>query len=365
MDESRGGLLSSRQLGLLLWAGMVSPVIRQIPGSMTGAAGNAAWVSALLCVPAAALLGWFPARMLRSRRPGEGLGEVLCRALGPFLGRAIAGLFGLWFVFYAGFVLRAGADRFVSAMYPESRDWVFMGVMGLLTLTAGAGRVKVLARCAQIIAPVLWAVFALVFVFCVQNVDFSELRPAGAGAAAVCRGSLPMLCALSVGAFPSFLAGETEPGPLYRCFVLSLLTLAGLGTALCLATVGTFGPELAGQMRYPFFVMLRGIRIFDLLERVEALIVVQWAAADFLLLGTLVHLAVRCLTLAVRGTGKAPDRRAALSVTAGAFICGRLCASSAFALRDLGRELINPVNGILVFGLLPLCFAVGKLRRRL
>ena len=176
MDEGNS-LLTSRQLGMLLWAGMVSPLIRQVPGVMTDLAGGAAWLSALLCVPAAGLLGLFTAGMLRSRAPGEGLGEQLCRTAGPLPGRLTAGVFGSWAVFYAGFVLRAGADRFVSAMYPDSRDWPFMAVMGLLALMAGAGRLKTLARCAQITAPVLWAVFAAVFLFCLPNADLSELWP--------------------------------------------------------------------------------------------------------------------------------------------------------------------------------------------
>ena len=39
MDEGNS-LLTSRQLGMLLWAGMVSPLIRQVPGVMTDLAGG-------------------------------------------------------------------------------------------------------------------------------------------------------------------------------------------------------------------------------------------------------------------------------------------------------------------------------------
>ena len=45
MDEGNS-LLTSRQLGMLLWAGMVSPLIRRVPGVMTDLAGGAAWLSA-------------------------------------------------------------------------------------------------------------------------------------------------------------------------------------------------------------------------------------------------------------------------------------------------------------------------------
>ena len=364
MDDEHGGLLTRRQLGLLLWTGMVSPLIRQAPGAMTDFAGGAAWLSGLFFVPAAGLLGLFLAGTLRSRTPGEGLGEVLCRTAGPFPGRLTAGVFGVWAVFYAGFVLRAGADRFVSAMYPDSRDWPFMAVMGLLALLAGAGRLKALARCAQIVAPVFFGVFLLVFLFCLPNVDFSELRPSAApSAAGVLRGGIPLLWTLSAGALCAFLAGETEPGPLARTLSAPLMTLAALGAAMCAATVGTFGAALTGELRYPFFVMLRGVRVFDLLERVEALIVVQWAGADFLLLGTLLHAAGRCLALALRGPGASPGKGAVLLCAGGMFLCGRLCADSAFALRELGLRVIPPVTGGLVFGLLPLCLALGKLRK--
>ena len=364
MGERRD-LLTSRQLGLLLWTGMVSPLIRQVPGAMTGFAGGAAWLSALLCVPAAGLLGLLTARALRSRAPGEGLGELLCRTAGPLPGRLAAGIVGLWAVFYAGFVLRAGADRFVSAMYPDSRDWPFMAVMGLLALKAGAGRLKTLARCAQIIAPVLFGVFVLVFLFCLPNVDFSELwPPEGLSAAGVLRGGVPMLWTLCVGVLCAFLAGETEPGSLSNAVALPLMILAGLGAALCSATAGTFGARLTGEMRYPFFVMLRGVRIFDLLERTEALIVVQWAGADFLLLGTLLHLAKRCLTLAFKGPSAGPGRYLAFLCAGGMFVCGRLCAGSAFALRELGERFIAPAEGALILGLLSFSLAAEKRQRK-
>ena len=172
-----------------------------------------------------------------------------------------------------------------------------------------------------------------------------------------------MLCALGTGVFGAFLAGETEPGPMGRAFAAPLTGLAGLGTLLCLTTVGVFGAELAGQMRYPFFVMLRGMRIFDLLERVEALVAVQWAAADFLLLGTLLHLAARCVTLALRGPGAAPKKPTVFLCAGAGFVCGRLCASSSFALRSLAMHLTVPVTGALAYAVLPLCWFVGKLRR--
>ena len=365
MGEERDAPLTRRQLGALLWGACVSAVLRRIPGSLLPAAGGGAWLSAALCVPAAGAMGLLLGRFLEKRAPGEGLGELLCRAAGGGPGRVLAGLYGAWFVFYGGYVLRAGAERFTAAVYPESGAWVFMGVTALLALLAGRGRVKTLGRCAQIIAALLLGVFALVLAFSLPLWEGVNLRPGPAGGGGVLRGAVPMMSVLAVGAYPAFLAGKTESGSLVPAFAPPLCGLAALGTALSLAAVGVFGAGLAERMNYPFFVMIRSVKVFDLLERMEALAAAQWAAADFLLLGMLLHLTAGCFSLALRGPGHAPGRLWAPLGTAGMLLCAAACPSGSFALRALARRVVDHGNAVAVFGVLPAAWAVGKLRKKI
>ena len=356
--------MSRRQFSALLWAVMVSPIIRQIPATVAPVAGRGAWLSALFAAVPAAALGLFAGHFLRSRRPGEGFGELFCRALGPAAGRIVTALYLLWLVFFGGFVLRAGADRFVSAIYTGSPEWLFMAVMGLLCLVAGEGRLKTLGRFAQIIAPLLSAVFALVFLFCLKNVKPDNLWPLYAGdLPRAFRGVLPLMGTLAVGVYPGFLAAEVEPGRLGRTFSLSQLSLALLGALLCFTSLGTFGAELTDKMNYPFFVMIRSIRIFNLLERVEALVAAQWVAADFLLLGTLLQITGGAFALVLHGPGGKKTRLGVRLCAAGMGLAAWQCAPSAFALRTLSRGVILWGNALLVFGLLPVCYAVGRLRK--
>jgi len=366
MGDDRPDVLSRRQLALLLWCALISPLIRQAPGAMVSAAGEGVWLSALSCMPAAAVLGLLWGRYLRSRRAGEGLGELFCRCLGDAPGRAAAALCALWVSFAAGFELRSGADRFVSAVYPESPVWLFGGVMLLLGAGAALGRLKALGRCAELIAPALGAVFALVFLFCLPNMEVRNLWPLPPGSlAGTAKGALPLLNALSTGALLGFLGDRVEKGPLGAAFALPLLALAGLGALLCAATVGTFGPGLTEQMNYPFFVMIRSVRIAHLLERIEALVVAQWVAADFLLLGTLLQVSSTALSTALFGAGA---RRRALSV----WLClppllsgAVLCAPTALALRRAARELIPLGTAALTLLLIPGILIVGRIRKKL
>ncbi|MBR6114764.1 MAG: GerAB/ArcD/ProY family transporter, partial [Oscillospiraceae bacterium] len=291
--------LSRWQFTALLWAAMVSPAIRQIPGAALGAAGSAAWLSAALCLPAAAALGGLFGRLLDRRRDGEGLAALLCRALGAPVGRAVCGLWGLWTVFYGGFVLRAGADRFVSAVYNDSPEWLFMGVTLLLCLPAARGRVRVLGRCAEILAPLLWAVFALVFLLGFKNVDAACLRlPDSQPVGRALAGMLPLTAALCSAVHLGFLADTAEQDKLAGPCAKAMAALGALGLLLSVTVLGTFGAELSGKINYPFFVMIRSLRILHLIERMEALVVAQWVAADYLLLSALLRSAARALTAA-------------------------------------------------------------------
>lgn len=363
MAERTDGI-SRRQLSILLFVSALSPLIRQTPGLAVRSAGGAVWLSSLLALLPLPLAGWLLGRLLRRRVPGEGLGGVLLRVFGKSGGTAAVLLYTVWTVFYAGFVLRAGADRFVSAVYPGSRAWLFMAVMAALCVPACLGRLKTLGRCAEIALPLLALVFLFVFLFCLPGVDAANLAPvSGETALAAARGTPRLWSTLSVLLLLAFLTDRTEPGPLAGCFNRVFLSLGALAALLCVTIVGTFGAALAAEMHYPFFVMIRCIRIFRLLERVEALVVAQWVVTDFLLLGALLQAATGNLTLCFPKL----DRRreiTALSCLALAAVSGAVCAPTSFSLRELSRTLV-PLASAAAAGLLALALIVGAVRKKI
>ena len=161
----------------------------------------------------------------------------------------------------------------------------------------------------------------------------------------------------------AFLSDRTEPGPLAAPFNRAFLALGLLAALLCVTVVATFGAKLTAEMHFPFFVMIRCIRIFRLLERVEALVVAQWVTTDFLLLGALLQAATGELTLCFPKLGA---RRGAVALTclALALLSGALCASTSFSLRELSRTLV-PIASASAAGVLVLAFVVGLLRKKI
>ena len=236
--------------------------------------------------------------------------------------------------------------------------------MAALCVPACLGRLKTLGRCAEIALPLLALVFLFAFLFCLPGLDAANLAPISSDSLAdAARGAPWLLSTMSVLLLLAFLSDRTEPGPLAAPFNRAFLALGLLAALLCVTVVATFGAKLTAEMHYPFFVMIRCIRIFRLLERVEALVVAQWVTTDFLLLGALLQAATGELTLCFPKLGA---RRGAVALTclALALLSGALCAPTAFSLRELSRTLV-PIASASAAGVLVLAFVVGLIRKKI
>ena len=86
-------------------------------------------------------------------------------------------------------------------------------------------------------------------------------------------GAAAVLC------FPAQARAERGTG---RAIALWMLGLSALLTLLAIAVTGSFGHELTAELSRPFFVLVRTLRLFNTLERMEALVVMLWIFPDFL-----------------------------------------------------------------------------------
>ena len=354
--------LTPRQLSALLWASMLAPLVRQVPGAMLPDAGGSAWLSAGLTIPAAGLLSALLGRLLRARRPGESPEALLRRLLGGPVACVLGGASGLWLCFCAGFTLRAGADRLVAAVYPESPAGLFAALMLLLCLPAARGELRTLGRMAELTGPLLLALFALVSALALPQTEFGALWSKSAGPRELGAGALPLLGTVSAGGFFLLLWGDETGERPGRVFFFPLLGLSVTAMSLCALTVGSFGPALCGELRYPFFVLLRNLQLPHLLERGEALVAAAWVISDYLLTGTQLHMASRALGLVRRSGDAGPGT--VLPAAALAALAAALCGPDPFTLERLGRELIPLVDLGAAFLLLPGVLIIGKIRKK-
>lgn len=369
--------IEAPQLRALCAMLLLSPALRFCPSACIGAAGRAAWLSAFAALPPLLVYALFLRRFLSLRREGEGLAELCARAAGRRAEKPLLLGMALWMCFYAGFVLRAGAERLITTIYPHSGPAVFIVVLGLSVALAALGPARSLARTAGLVRPLLagaLAVILLTALFSAQRdnllpVTARELRP-------LLRGSLPAVdVLLGVLILGAFLSGLLPPGGIRpRGGLLWLVGAAGFLCLLNTAILGSFGAELAGRLTRPFFSLVRNLVFFRSVERVEALMVTLWVFPDFLLAASALFASQLCLR---RAFGLyAPWRGEKLfSLKSGRWLIP-LCSLAALAAAlwmapdqksflFLSDRLIPALNLSFALLVLPTIFIIGKRKRRL
>ena len=369
-----GHAITRKQFSAAILVSLLSPLLRLLPQEAVKQAGPAAWLAAIPAILPLLFVAVLMEAYRRHMRPGEGMGGLLLRWLGPVFGRLVLVIYGAWFLFYAGFILRIGASRLVDTIYPSSGPELFVLVMLLLCFLASLGSLRAAARTAVIVRGILIGALAVVLLFSLPNVEPKNLLPIGWGdAIPVLRGTWPYATVGAVASCFSFLSGYVEPPKgKYKWMWSALFGIVLLGGIICGEVVSVFGASLSTQLMYPFFVLIRNISILNLVPRIEAVVIAAWVLADFMLCTML----LRCAHEALRSVFNlpVPDDQPMLSLKKGRFLLWLETAAvyglcfcfelTPDVMQQWSARLIPIISNCLLYGGFLLLWLVTVPRRR-
>lgn len=354
---------------------LLVPALRIFPSAATQLAGRAAWLAAPAAVVPVLLYILFLSRFMERRMEGEGLAELCMRALGRLGGKLALLLSALWFLLYGGFMLRAGADRFITTIYPNSSSPFFSVTMGILGTVAAMGAVRSLVRVAKLVQPVVLGVLLLVLITAFFSVDMANLLPVTKqDAVPVAKGALAAVNVLAVVLYlVCFVEGLTPKAPgRERSFSLWALAMLALLGVISFNIIGNFSPELTASLTQPFFSLVRNLVFFRTLERVEALVGTLWVFPDFLMISLLLYSAQHCLRLVMEKQSEYRGQRL-LDLSEGRWViplCGLVStaasvfiAPNAQSLAFWSERLIPLMNLAYALLFLPLVYVVGRVKK--
>lgn len=365
-------LLTQKQFAALIFTSLLSPLLRSVPRASVAFAGRGVWLSVIPAVLLLSLLAAFLSVFIRDLHPGEGFAELFMRWLGPVAGRIVLLLYGAWFLWYAGFVLRSGAARLVAAVYPESPIFPFLTVMLCLCLLAALGTLRAAGRTAFLLQSFLLAALGLILLSAAPNIIWQNLLPVPTdNISGILLGGLPFAAMGGLGACFPFLMGYVEPiGEPGRKAMPLVLGFGFIGLILCLEVTGTFGPGLTEKLSFPFFLMVRDISVFRITQRIEAVVVVLWIFADFILCTAMLRCAYE--TLRVIFSLPDPEEEKMFSLRKGRWLLwteallvlasGYFISRSSFETAMLSDRIIPFIGAAFVYIGMPLCWFIGFLR---
>lgn len=345
--------MSFRQYMAAVGVALFSPVTRLLPKAVLEPAGFSGWLAPLAALPLLLGLVWLMGRLLTLEGRKVGLGDALLARLGPWGGRIIGTLLALWMLLYGGVVLRAGSERILSTIYPDAALPLFLGGGLVLGLTFALGHLRWAGRSAFITLLFFTGILAVVFAAALPSLHWSYLWPPELVRwRGIARGALSVADVLSPWVWFSFLrGGVTEDERSFPRSVRGVLLLCLATLLFLLATIGDLGPELALRQQFPFYVMIKNLRLLNLLERFDAVIVVLWMMTDYVFVGMLLLSA----STAFHVLSGSRRRESWVPLCAlGMLLFAVFGGANAFRFAWISEKLIPAVNLGLSFLLLPL-----------
>lgn len=282
MDRSK---TTGKQLLAVLFAGLLSPMLRIVPEETAMLAGAGGWVGPLLAMPLFLLILLFVGRSLRRLPGGGGLAELYRFSYGPALGRALSVLTGLWLLVTAVSALRYYGESFLSSIYPDTDIWLFLiGLMAVVRWACRGGR-EAVCRMGHLFFYALLALAGTVVVLGIREVHLYHIWPVWLeGWDRLALSLFPVLGLMGNTVILLFCRGEIarERGGLRRAAAW-FLGLAGVLALLGIVMIGMFGWQTAVRLQMPFFSTAKEVNVLGVFERVEAVIAATWVFSDLML----------------------------------------------------------------------------------
>ena len=357
----RAERISGRQFGLLTLLAMMAPLIHAVP-TRTAAAGRASWLAA---VPAALPLGvllWALFHALARLPEGSGLADLYLLGLGRRWGMVCCALSGVWLLMILVADLRFCAERYVTAVYPDTGRGMFYLSLLALALWMGRGSLAALARAGTVLFWVVTVTLVVVLamaaprmhIYNVWPVTDTRLEQAGAGA-------LRLSAVVSLAVPFSFLLGQVERRGARKGV---LLWLGGLTTAMvCIAAVifGVFGPELAGELQVPFFALAKEISLRRTIQGIEVVVAAMWVMSDAALTGAVLFALGELVCRMIPRWDREMVRTAAVCLLVPLCL---LLPRSSFRMERLYIRYGLPMNLAAGYLLPALALVAGRVRKR-
>lgn len=352
--------ISTRQLGALLWAGLMAPAAELLPAVTLPLAGRAAWLSALAALPVVLLIGWALAQLELSR---GGLAGAVCRGLGPWAGKGVLLLYMIWGELLLALRLRLCAQRLLTTGERDGSLWFFLPAAAVLVLWMVRGKLSAFARAGQVFLAVLLTAAGAVLLLSLPQTEGEHLLPLWWGDLPnAARAALPVLGVLGYGVFAGFLMGNLEePHPGRNGWILwsaGGCCLLALSQAV---VIGNLGLALARQLDSPFFALAKSVGVEGAFQRVESIVAAVWTFADLTLMGLLAIAVWRAAAGVFPRVRQKPTVTAAVLIAA---VLGVAAFPDGISAEKAGYGIALWGNLIAGAGIPVLVFLISCLRRR-
>ncbi|MFC5653295.1 endospore germination permease [Paenibacillus solisilvae] len=291
--------ISGIQMLWLMFSMLVGMTLLRLTQTISEAKQDS-WLAMLIAGGTGVGVTWLTAKV-SLLYPGQTFIQYTKTILGKWLGTAVILTYIFQWITVTGVIFRRSLDFIHLALFHNTPLFVLVCTMLLVVAYATyEGGIEGIARCSEVIGPVICIMLLLIFALSINNLDWRQLLPiyVDTGLKEIWKGSLS----------PGSLLGESA---VVVVMLISFMTVPEKGPSRAMWGVGlafvsvfvatlfvimTFGPNLSARMVYPFYEVVRFIFMMEFIQNVDVVVIVIWMTSFFIKL---------CLYLFVTSYGTA------------------------------------------------------------
>jgi len=278
------GKISSNQVSWMIISFLLGSSILLIPSAVASSARQDAWLSLILTIAAGQAVIYNYAT-LSMMFPGRTFVQYSREILGKYPGM-LAGLTITWFSLHLGsLVVRNFGDLLSATVLPHTPMVVTDSIIIILVIMGTRMGVEVLARVNKLIIPFIVLLILLILVLGIPEMEFKRLLPVmESGIKPVIKGSLVVIgfpYAETV-LFTMIIPFLNTPGKARKALVTGGLAGGALLFFIVIWTLLVLGPASTARFWFPVLEAVRVIDIFNIIQRIESIIIIAWIFLGFL-----------------------------------------------------------------------------------
>ncbi|WP_246096073.1 GerAB/ArcD/ProY family transporter [Paenibacillus sinopodophylli] len=243
------------------------------------------WISILVAGGITLIITWLVTKTVQLY-PEQNLIQFCQTILGKWMGKLVIIIYLVQWYTILPIVLRQFTDVIHIMILPSTPKAAVMIIMlALIIYATYSGGIVSIARCSEVLGPIVILMVILTLLASINNVDLKNLLPifADSGISGIFNGSLPLASYLGHSIeylmLASFLYKPRKGAPYAYWAVITTTFFTLIAMVM---TAATIGPNLASEMWYPFFEMSRKISLFGFIENSDPLMIVIWVASVFI-----------------------------------------------------------------------------------
>ncbi len=359
LEDNKKISLKQAMILYLLW--VLAPTIRVAPQAAAAMAGKAAWLMPVVASIPGILLIFILARFFKTDQGS--LADILCKTLGNAVGRIVMGIYLFQVMLQLIVALRFYAERVLSTILPNVSILMLGVIMLVVVYFVARGGLVSFARLGQLLFGIIMVVFALHFVLALFNVKLENLYPVVFQDVADAPWPYTIAGVWGNVVLVMFLGRQiVGKDQMKKHGLRAMLTIGFVTLILLITVVGILGSSVAARMPMPFFMMVKNLSFFGIIERFDAFILSLWIGIDFM---QITLLAIIAKELFGRVFKMRMDRQMITPILLFMLCAFLFIARDKKELENLSSDVLMPIQLTMEFAVPVLVFIVGKIRKKI